>query len=277
MRATLEGLRLAATRRHLGRISELIHEALGRLLRKEKLITAVQIDAETHAVELTGQDGRPLPAQDLSAGERQLLAVALLWGLARAAGQPLPVVIDTPLGRLDGSHREHLLERYFPYASHQVILLSTDTEIDDDAYARIAKHVGRSYRLVFDPGTQCHTRRKRILLGVSAMTLEHIRLSQTARDQLITLKRRTGIAHWNVLCRWAFCRSLAEPAPPPAAKLTLDSNVEMTWRVFAGDLGDVLWALVALPLPSRRSGARRRDTCPTVPAPSAPRHRIPGR
>lgn len=76
------------------------------------------------------------------------------------------------------------------------------------------------------------------------MAIEHIRLSQTARDQLVTLKRRTGIAHWNVLCRWALCRSLAEPAPPPAVKLVLDSSVEMTWRVFAGDQGDVLWALV---------------------------------
>ncbi|MFM8857988.1 MAG: DNA sulfur modification protein DndE, partial [Actinomycetota bacterium] len=76
------------------------------------------------------------------------------------------------------------------------------------------------------------------------MTIEHIRLSQTARDQLVTLKRRTGIAHWNVLCRWAFCRSLAEPAVPPAAKLVLDSNVEMSWRVFAGDQGDLYWALL---------------------------------
>jgi DNA sulfur modification protein DndE len=58
------------------------------------------------------------------------------------------------------------------------------------------------------------------------------------------LKRRTGITHWNVLCRWALCRSLAEPAPPPAAKLTLDSNVEMTWRTFAGEHGDELWALL---------------------------------
>jgi len=76
------------------------------------------------------------------------------------------------------------------------------------------------------------------------MPLEHIRLSQSARDQLITLKRRTNIAHWNVLCRWALCRSLAEPTAPPAARLVLDSNVEMTWRVFAGNHGDELWALM---------------------------------
>lgn len=78
------------------------------------------------------------------------------------------------------------------------------------------------------------------------MPIEHIRLSQQARDQLITLKRRTGIQHWNVLCRWALCRSLAEPAQPPVVNLTLDSNVEMNWRTFAGELGDVLWGLVRL-------------------------------
>jgi DNA sulfur modification protein DndE len=78
------------------------------------------------------------------------------------------------------------------------------------------------------------------------VALEHIRLSQQARDQLITLKRRTGVQHWNVLCRWALCRSLAEVAPPPLIRLTLDSNVEMDWRTFGGDIGDVLWALVRL-------------------------------
>lgn len=76
------------------------------------------------------------------------------------------------------------------------------------------------------------------------MGIEHIRLTTTARDQLVTLKRRTGITQWNVLCRWALCRSLAEAAPPPAAKLVFDSNVEMTWRVFAGEYGDELLALV---------------------------------
>ena len=76
------------------------------------------------------------------------------------------------------------------------------------------------------------------------MPIEHIRLSRGARDQLITLKRRTGITHWNVLCRWAFCRSLAEDSPPPAAKIPADSNLEMTWKVFAGAHGEELWALL---------------------------------
>jgi DNA sulfur modification protein DndE len=66
------------------------------------------------------------------------------------------------------------------------------------------------------------------------MSLEHIRLSKQAREQLIRLKRYTGVEHWNVLCRWAFCRSLSEPSVPPRAHIPADSNVEMSWRVFGG-------------------------------------------
>lgn len=76
------------------------------------------------------------------------------------------------------------------------------------------------------------------------MPVEHIKVSQTARDQLVTLKRRTGITHWNELCRWAFCRSLAEPTVPPNAKIPADSSVEIEWRTFAGTCGDLLWGLL---------------------------------
>ena len=76
------------------------------------------------------------------------------------------------------------------------------------------------------------------------MSIEHIRLSKQAREQLIRLKRYTGIEHWNVLCRWAFCRSLAEPGVPPPARIPADSNVEMSWRVFGGRHHDIFLALV---------------------------------
>lgn len=76
------------------------------------------------------------------------------------------------------------------------------------------------------------------------MSLESIRLSQPARDQLTRLKRTTGIKNWNVLCRWALVLSLREPSPPLVKEIVTDSNVEMSWRTFAGAHGDIYLALL---------------------------------
>ena len=76
------------------------------------------------------------------------------------------------------------------------------------------------------------------------MALEHIRLSERAKDQLIRLKRPTGVQHWNVLCRWAFCTSIADPSPPSPAKILADSSVEMTWKVFGGPYEEIYLGLL---------------------------------
>ncbi len=76
------------------------------------------------------------------------------------------------------------------------------------------------------------------------MSIKQIRLSTQAKEQLIRLKMRTGIAHWNVLCRWAFCLSLRQPTPPAALDIPADSNVEMSWHVFGGDAHEIYLALL---------------------------------
>ncbi len=76
------------------------------------------------------------------------------------------------------------------------------------------------------------------------MIIDTIRVSAQAREQLIRLKRHTGIEHWNVLCRWALCRSLVEHTEPAPARHPADSNVEMSWRTFAGPHGDLYLALL---------------------------------
>lgn len=76
------------------------------------------------------------------------------------------------------------------------------------------------------------------------MPIEHIRLSQQGKEQLIRLKRWTGLKHWNEICRWAFCASLAEPTPPAPAKIPADSSVEMSWKVFAGAQQEIYLALL---------------------------------
>ncbi len=78
------------------------------------------------------------------------------------------------------------------------------------------------------------------------MIIETIRVSQDAKEQLVRLKRHTGLAQWNIICRWALLRSLAEPTDPPNIRHPSDSNVEMTWRVFAGPYAAVFESLVLL-------------------------------
>ena len=77
-------------------------------------------------------------------------------GLARVSGRHLAIAIDTPLGRLDSSHRNNLIEKYFPAASHQVILLSTDTEIAQTEYAQMKKLnvIAHTYLLKYDSTKQ---------------------------------------------------------------------------------------------------------------------------
>ena len=157
VRETLVKFRAAIVRKHASRLETLILESFQQLLRKTRLVTGLRIDPETFSVTLSGHDGKPLPFNRLSAGERQLLATSMLWGLARASGRPVPTVIDTPLGRLDSSHRRHLVERYFPVASHQVVLLSTDEEIAEEYHDGIRPYVARQYLLTHDERLSCTT------------------------------------------------------------------------------------------------------------------------
>lgn len=121
------------------------------LARKPGLVADVKIDVTTFSVTLFDAEGDVLPKSQLSAGERQIYATAMLWALARTSGRHLPMIIDTPLARLDTEHRARLLELYFPAASHQVILLSTDTEIDGEASELLSPYVSHSFLLEYDP------------------------------------------------------------------------------------------------------------------------------
>ena len=128
---TLKLFKEKLTLKKLNKLEVEVAECFRYLLHKSDLVHRVTIDSDNFSLSLYNLEGKPVPKHRLSAGEKQLLAIAFLWGLARVSGRNLPVAIDTPLGRLDSSHRQNLIERYFPSASHQVILLSTDTEIGE--------------------------------------------------------------------------------------------------------------------------------------------------
>jgi len=124
--------------------------AFRRLARKDTLVVRAHIDPRQFTVKLLNGGDEEIQKSQLSAGEKQIYAIAMLEALARTSGRRLPVVIDTPLGRLDSHHRANLASHYFPKVSHQVILLSTDTEVDEFFYRQLSPNVSRAYEIIYD-------------------------------------------------------------------------------------------------------------------------------
>ncbi|MBW7469715.1 DNA sulfur modification protein DndD [Marinobacter sp. F4218] len=126
-------------------------ECFAKLARKDDLQLQIRIDAKTFQVQLLSVSGRPIAKDEISAGEKQIFAISVLEALAKTSGRQLPMIVDTPLGRLDSQHRSKLIDGYFPTASHQMIVLSTDTEVDESFYSDLSPDISRAYKLEYDP------------------------------------------------------------------------------------------------------------------------------
>ena len=130
-------------------LEDYLLEALGKLFHKKDFIKKVAINSETFEITLYGKDDELIPKDLLSEGEKQMFATALLWALAKTSGRPLPFMIDTPLARLDAAHRTNIVKKFLPLASHQVLIFSTDKEIEYDYYDMLKPYMMRSYVMQF--------------------------------------------------------------------------------------------------------------------------------
>ncbi|MDY0924958.1 DNA sulfur modification protein DndD [Enterobacter sp. CFBP8995] len=136
-------------------LSSNFENAYKKLARKEDLQLSAHINPKSFDVELIDDKGNVINRKMLSAGEKQIYAIAILEALAKTSGRDLPVIIDTPLGRLDSHHRDKLINNYFPEASHQVVLLSTDTEVDKNYFVDYLRDdISHSYEIIFNARTK---------------------------------------------------------------------------------------------------------------------------
>lgn len=129
-----------------GVLESYFNHHLNCLLDSNRLISKTKIDDEFQLHYLDAADG-PVAMGSISAGMKQLAATALLWALKDACGRQLPVIIDTPLGRIDKQHQENLLSRYYPHAAKQVILLPTDSELDERKRRLLEPYIYREFHL----------------------------------------------------------------------------------------------------------------------------------
>ena len=148
MKAALATYRSGLLARKMRELEENLLAVASVLLHKGG-VERIVVDPETLEVGAY-EEGIDEPVPLRSMGEQQMIGTALLWAIAKTSGRPLPFVIDTPLGRLDGAHLSNLVDRFYPSASHQTVLLSTDREIGPDEYDRLRPRVARAYVIEFD-------------------------------------------------------------------------------------------------------------------------------
>jgi DNA sulfur modification protein DndD len=141
-------VRLRKNKVHL--LQEKTFEMYRLLSSRSGLIKDLTIDEKTYEVRIADRNGHEIKKSGLSAGEKEVFAVSLLWGLAQISQIKLPIIIDTPLSRLDSSHRDNIVNNYFPNAGEQVIILSTDTEIDTNYYRSLKPRLSGAAILEFD-------------------------------------------------------------------------------------------------------------------------------
>jgi DNA sulfur modification protein DndD len=141
------------TREKLALLDRQLVERFNRLCRKKSFIDSARIDPEHFTVTLY-RKGEPFNSDELSAGEKQLFAIAMIWALHTLSELPIPVIIDTPLARLDLEHRHSMLNYYLPHASHQVIVLATDAEVNPEVLDELSANISHSYLLEYNEATE---------------------------------------------------------------------------------------------------------------------------
>ena len=151
-------VRLRKNKVHL--LQEKTFEMYRQLSSRSGLIKDIIIDDKTYEVRISDRNGHEIKKSGLSAGEKEVFAVSLLWGLAQTSQLKLPIIIDTPLSRLDSTHRDNIVNNYFPNAGQQVIILSTDTEIDKDYYRALEARLSGAGSLIFDQQRELTTFRE---------------------------------------------------------------------------------------------------------------------
>ena len=152
--AILEAYTIELQKRKTGVLGETITECYKKLANKKNMIQKIIMDPKTLDLSYKDRAGREVEKESLSAGEKQLMVVSILWALAICSKKKLPVIIDTPLSRLDSLHRTALITTYFPNASDQTIILSTDSEIDENYYKLMKNNVGDEFTLIYDENSQ---------------------------------------------------------------------------------------------------------------------------
>jgi DNA sulfur modification protein DndD len=129
-------------------IKDAVPQEIHRSMAHKSIVERVSIEPDC-TVQLLSSRGKNVRDLVFSAGEQQVFAQALISAVVEVSQRDFPMVIDTPLARLDDAHREGVLT-YFTDRVGQVILLSTDTEVVGRYLDLVKPRLSATYHIVHE-------------------------------------------------------------------------------------------------------------------------------
>lgn len=131
-------------------LEQKLMEKLRLYLHKNNLVKNVIVDITGNGddvdINLYDFDNRKIDKGNLSMGERQMFASALLGALVEETEIEFPVFIDSPMQKFDASHTRNVLTKFYPKVSKQVVLFPLlMKEMTESEYKMISPLVGKAY------------------------------------------------------------------------------------------------------------------------------------
>ncbi|WP_079478868.1 DNA sulfur modification protein DndD [Halobacillus salinus] len=120
------------------------------LIRKKDFIQHIAIEPKNFSLSILDSNNDNINKDILSAGEKELLALSIIWGTIKSSKKELPLILDTLLGRLDNEHKHSIVTKLLPRFGVQNIVLSTDSEIGPELYNSMSDTTANEYTLQYD-------------------------------------------------------------------------------------------------------------------------------
>jgi DNA sulfur modification protein DndD len=139
----------------LGELESITSDLYNSLQAKSSYKGNIRFNPEDYTSSIELPSGQVLRKGELSAGEKEVYAISLIGGLCRAANRSIPIIIDTPLSRLDRENRRNIVQKYYPQAGRQVILLSTNEEVYGQYYEYLKDFILQQFLLEYDEESKC--------------------------------------------------------------------------------------------------------------------------
>jgi DNA sulfur modification protein DndD len=123
-----------------------VNQIYSVLKNKKDMVHSISISDDCE-IKMNNSDGQNISINLLSEGEKTILMYSVIYGLHRMSSTDLPVIIDSPLGRLDSTHASNLVKSFYPILGKQVIILAHDRELSSKDLDALEKNISKKYTI----------------------------------------------------------------------------------------------------------------------------------